>query len=73
MPPMKTVYTIRLPEEYAGMLEHIKLSLAERGITEKDHIIVRTVLLTGIRAINQMITQGKNIFEDHERNEETDD
>lgn len=72
---MKTVYTIRLPEEYAGMLENIKLSLKERGIEEKDHIILRAVLLTGIRDINMMINRGINIFEDKtdEGNNETDD
>lgn len=71
---MKTVFTIRLTEEYAGMLEHIKLSLKERGIEEKDHILLRTVLLTGIRDINMQITKGINIFEHYnEGNDETDD
>lgn len=72
---MKTVFTIRLPEEYAGMLENIKLSLKERGIEEKDYIIIRAVLLTGIRDINMMINRGVNIFDDknHEGNEEADD
>lgn len=70
---MKTVYTIRLPEEYAGMLENIKLELGERGIDiPTDSVLLKTVLLTGIRDINRMITQGINIF-DNEREQETDD
>lgn len=69
---MRTVFTIRISEQYAGMLEHIALTLSERGITVQDNVLLKTVLLTGIRDINQMITQGKNIF-DHERNQETDD
>lgn len=70
---MKTVYTIRLPEEYAGMLENIKLELTTRGIEiPSDGVLIKTVLLTGIRDINRMITQGINIF-DYERNKETDD
>ena len=70
---MKQVVTIRMPQEYAGMLEHIKLNLAERGIETTDAVLMRTVVLTGIRCINQMITQGINIFENNERNEETND
>ena len=70
---MKTVYTIRLPEEYAGMLENIKLELSERGIEiPTDSVLLKTVLLTGIRDINRMITQGINIF-DNERNTQADD
>ena len=69
---MKTVHTIRIPEEYAGMLENIKLELAERGVEAKDSVLLRTVLLTGIRDINRMITQGINIF-DNERNTKADD
>ena len=70
---MKTVYTIRLPEEYAGMLENIKLELTTRGIEiPSDGVLIKTVLLTGIRDINRMITQGINIF-DYERDTETDD
>lgn len=70
---MKTVYTIRLPEEYAGMLENIKLELTTRGIEiPSDGVLIKTVLLTGIRDINRMITQGINIF-DYERDKETDD
>ena len=70
---MKTVYTIRLPEEYAGMLENIKLELSERGIEiPTDSVLLKTVLLTGIRDINRMITQGINIF-DNERDTKTDD
>lgn len=69
---MRTVYTIRLSEEYAGMLEGINLELQHRGIDVKDNVLLKTVLLTGIKAINQMITQGINIFDD-ERNDETDD
>ena len=71
---MKTVYTIRLTEEYAGMLEHIKLCLTERGIEmPTDSVLLKTVLLTGIRDINRMITQGINIFDNNEREQETDD
>ena len=57
------------------MLENIKLSLKERGIEDKDHIIVRAVLLTGIRDINMMINRGINIFDEkpNEGNDETDD
>ena len=70
---MKTVYTIRFPEEYAGMLENIKLELGERGIDiPTDSVLLKTVLLTGIRDINRMITQGINIF-DHERDTQADD
>ena len=69
---MKTVYTIRLQDEYAGMLENIKLELSERGIEVKDNVLVKTILLTGIRDINRMITQGINIF-DNERNPKADD
>lgn len=71
---MKTVYTIRLPEEYAGMLENIKLELGDRGIDiPTDSVLLKTVLLTGIRDINRMITQGINIFEQHERDTQADD
>lgn len=68
---MKNVVTIRLPEDYVGMLESIKLELASRGHEIKDNVLVRTVLLTGIRDINRMITQGINVF--NEGNETTDD
>ena len=73
---MRTVFTIRIPEDYAGMLEHIKLRLAERGVEVKDHILVRTLLLTGIRDVNMQIEKGINIFEEygkHERDQEADD
>lgn len=69
---MKSVYTIRLNDEYTGMLENIKLELAERDIEAKDNVLLKTILLTGIRDINRMITQGINIF-DNERNTEADD
>ena len=69
---MKQVVTIRMPQEYAGMLEHIKLNLAERGIETTDAVLMRTVVLTGIRCINQMITQNINIFDD-EGNNQADD
>lgn len=68
---MRSVFTIRLKEDYVGMLEHIALELSGRGIEVKDNILVRTALLTGIRDINRMITQGINIFD--EGNQETDD
>lgn len=68
---MKSVVTIRLPEEYRGMLENIKLELDERGIEVKDNVLVKTVLLTGIRDINRMIMRGINVFDG--RNEDTED
>jgi len=70
---MRTVFTIRVSEEYVGMLEHINMELQQRGIEVKDNVLLKTVLLTGIRAINQMITQGKNIFDDDERDDKTND
>lgn len=73
---MRSVFTIRLNEEYAGMLAHIALILEERGIEVKDNVLIKTVLLTGIKDINQMITKGINIFDNrtqNEGNEETDD
>ena len=69
---MRSVVTIRIPEEYVGMLEHIALTLKEREIEVKDAVLIKTVLLTGIRAINLKITQGINIFDDNERDTETD-
>ena len=69
---MRSVFTIRLPEEYVGMLENINLELRHRGIEVKDNVLLKTVLLTGIRAINMQITQGINIFE-NEGNSQTDD
>ena len=69
---MRSVYTIRLPEEYVGMLENIHLELQHVGIDVKDNVLLKTVLLTGIRAINLKITQGINIFDDNERDTETD-
>lgn len=68
---MKSVVTIRLPEEYRGMLDHIKLELDERGIEVQDSVLMKTVLLTGIRDINRMITLGINVFDG--RNEDTED
>ena len=70
---MKTVYTIRLQDEYAGMLANIKLELSERGIDVKDNVLLKTILLTGIRDINRMITQGINIFDNNERDPKADD
>lgn len=69
---MRSVFTIRVSEEYVGMLEHINLELQQRGIEVKDNVLLKTVLLTGIRAINQMITQNINIFDD-EGNNQADD
>ena len=69
---MRSVVTIRIPEEYVGMLEHIALTLQEREIEVKDAVLIKTVLLTGIRAINLKITQGINIFDDNERDTEAD-
>ena len=69
---MRSVYTIRLSEEYVGMLENIHLELQHTGIEVKDNVLLKTVLLTGIRAINLKITQGINIFDDNERDTETD-
>ena len=69
---MRSVVTIRIPEEYVGMLEHIALTLQERELEVKDAVLIKTVLLTGIRAINLKITQGINIFDDNnERDTET--
>lgn len=61
---MKNVVTIRLPYEYVGMLENIKLELINRGYDIKDPVLLRTVLLTGIRDINMMINKGINVFDD---------
>ena len=69
---MKSVITVRLPLEYVGMLDNIKLELQARGHDVKDSVLFRTVLLTGIRDINRMITQGINIFDD-ERDKAADD
>ena len=69
---MRSVVTIRIPEEYVGMLEHIALTLQERELEVKDAVLIKTVLLTGIRAINLKITQGINIFDDNERNDQAD-
>ena len=60
---MRNVITIRITEEYLGMLENINLELQQRGIDVKDNILIKTTLLTGIRAINQMFTQGINVFD----------
>ena len=60
---MRNVFTIRINEEYLGMLENINLELQQRGIDVKDNILIKTTLLTGIRAINQMFTQGINVFD----------
>ena len=68
---MKSVVTIRLPDEYRGMLDNIKLELGERGIDVKDNVLLKTVLLTGIRDINRMITLGINVCDG--RNEDTED
>lgn len=68
---MRSVYTIRLSEEYVGMLENINLELRQRGIEVRDNVLLKTVLLTGIRAINQMITLNINIFD--EGNDQADD
>ena len=71
---MKNVVTIRLSAEYVGMVEHIKLSLQEQGVEVPDHILLRALLLTGIRDVNLKIIHGENIFERyHERNQEADD
>ena len=69
---MKNVVTIRIPDEYCGMLENIKLELAATGLEIKDNVLIKTVLLTGIRDINLKIIHGINVFED-ERNQNTDD
>ena len=60
---MRNVFTIRITEEYLGMLENINLELQQRGISVKDNVLIKTVLLTGIRAINQKFTQGINVFD----------
>ena len=69
---MRSVVTIRIPEEYVGMLEHIALTLQERELEVKDVVLIRTVLLTGIRAINLKITQGINIFDNDQGNDQAD-
>ena len=69
---MKNVVTIRIPDEYCGMLENIKLELAATGLEIKDNVLIKAVLLTGIRDINLKIIHGINVFED-ERNQNTDD
>lgn len=68
---MRNVVTIRIPNDYLGMLEHIKLELDSRGIGVQDSVLIKTVLLTGIRDINRMITMGINVFD--EGNKDTDD
>ena len=68
---MKNVVTIRLPDEYVGMLENIKVELSDRGHEIKDNVLIKTVLLTGRRDINRMITPGINIFDEGKQN--TDD
>ena len=68
---MKNVVTIRLPEEYCGMLENIKLELCSQGIEVKESVLLKAVLLTGIRDINRMITLGINVFDG--RNEDSKD
>lgn len=68
---MRSVFTIRLSDEYVGMLENIHVELQHNGIEVKDNVLLKTVLLTGIRAINQMITQNINIFD--EGNNQADD
>lgn len=68
---MKNVVTIRLPDDYVGMLENIKVELSDRGHEIKDNVLIKTVLLTGIRDINRMITRGINIFDEGKQN--TDD
>ena len=60
---MRSVFTIRISEEYVGMLENINIELKQRGFEVKDNVLIKTVLLTGIRAINQMFTQGINVFD----------
>ena len=60
---VRNVFTIRITEDYLGMLENINLELQQRGISVKDNVLIKTVLLTGIRAINQKFTQGINVFD----------
>ncbi len=69
---MRNVITIRITEEYLGMLENINLELQHRGIDVKDNILIKTTLLTGIRAINQMFTQGINVFDTSKPGENED-
>lgn len=70
---MKRVFTIRISDEYVGMLENIQVELKSMGIEVKDATLMRTVLLVGIRDINMKFTQGINIFDNYARDEETDD
>lgn len=71
---MRSVFTIRLSDEYVGMLENIHVELQHNGIEVKDNVLLKTVLLTGIRAINMQITQGINIFDNNDkRNNQAND
>ena len=69
---MRNVITIRITDEYLGMLENINLELQQRGIDVKDNILINTTLLTGIRAINQMFTQGINVFDTNKPDDNDD-
>jgi len=69
---MRNVITIRITDEYLGMLENINLELQQRGIDVKDNILIKTTLLTGIRAINQMFTQGINVFDTNKPDDNDD-
>ena len=69
---MRNVITIRITDEYLGMLENINLELQQRGIDVKDNILIKTTLLTGIHAINQMFTQGINVFDTNKPDDNDD-
>lgn len=69
---MRNVITIRITDEYLGMLENINLELQQRGIDVKDNILIKTTLLTGIRVINQLFTQGINVFDTNKPGENED-
>ena len=60
-----------LSKEKIRALKQMAKSL-DLDIEVKDAVLIKTVLLTGIRAINLKITQGINIFDDNERDSETD-
>lgn len=61
---MKNVVTIRLHDEYVEMLDNIKIELINRGYDIEDPVLMRTVLLTGIRDVNMKIEKGVAFFEE---------
>ena len=70
---MKRGYTVRIPEDYVGLIEGIKMELQRMGLEVKDATLIRTLILTGIKDINMKITKGINVFDNNEGDDETDD